>query len=424
MKKNSSIIDFFIIAPTPFYENRGCHLRIRGEAAALKKKGYRIVVATFKKGSEVKGINTTRPNFYEGTFLKGPAASWEKIPASLFLFLKALPQVIKTRPRVVYCHLLEGLFIGYFIKLFSKLLLFPFSKYHPILILDTQGSRTEEMQAYKMIKKRNGFLFKFFEYLEKTLLKLPDYIFVSSLNYKERLDVDSTRPDRIFYLPDALSLFSWEGMKKTVDYKNFEGKTMALGKISQTLNTKDYIKIKNWIERERILVIYSGSFNQAKGFPVFLRKVVPKLESNNNLRFIFGGDDARELLKQLDLNPTLAKKIVFLKKLELEDLPYFNLIGDIAVDPKPKISTESSGKILNYMAMGLPVVCFNTANNHYFLKEAGLYADKINDFIELILEISRDSRKRNETGRKNLYRAWEKFRWELQVNKIIQILNF
>jgi hypothetical protein len=42
----------------------------------------------------------------------------------------------------------------------------------------------------------------------------------------------------------------------------------------------------------------------------------------------------------------------------------------------PKLSqTEGAGKIGNYMAMGLPVVAFDTPISHEYLGELGIYAD-------------------------------------------------
>jgi glycosyltransferase involved in cell wall biosynthesis len=48
-------------------------------------------------------------------------------------------------------------------------------------------------------------------------------------------------------------------------------------------------------------------------------------------------------------------------------------LGDVAVAPKLS-ATEGSGKILNYMAMGLPTVAFDTPVSREYLGDAGIYA--------------------------------------------------
>jgi len=46
----------------------------------------------------------------------------------------------------------------------------------------------------------------------------------------------------------------------------------------------------------------------------------------------------------------------------------------------PKLSaTEGSGKILNYMAMGLPVVAYDTPVSREYLGSLGIYASPLGD---------------------------------------------
>jgi glycosyltransferase involved in cell wall biosynthesis len=55
------------------------------------------------------------------------------------------------------------------------------------------------------------------------------------------------------------------------------------------------------------------------------------------------------------------------------DAPRMLALGDIAVAPKLSL-TEGSGKILNYMAMGLPTVAFETPAQREYLGSLGVYA--------------------------------------------------
>ena len=49
--------------------------------------------------------------------------------------------------------------------------------------------------------------------------------------------------------------------------------------------------------------------------------------------------------------------MTFTGKILYEDAPRYLALGDIATAPKIS-ATEGSGKILNYMALGLPTVAF------------------------------------------------------------------
>ena len=46
-----------VIAPTPFFADRGCHIRIYEEARALIKKGHKIDIYTYHNGRDIKGLN-------------------------------------------------------------------------------------------------------------------------------------------------------------------------------------------------------------------------------------------------------------------------------------------------------------------------------------------------------------------------------
>jgi glycosyltransferase involved in cell wall biosynthesis len=48
-------------------------------------------------------------------------------------------------------------------------------------------------------------------------------------------------------------------------------------------------------------------------------------------------------------------------------------LGDVAVAPKMS-ETEGSGKIPNYMAMGLPIITFDTPVSREYLGDIGIYA--------------------------------------------------
>ena len=72
--------------------------------------------------------------------------------------------------------------------------------------------------------------------------------------------------------------------------------------------------------------------------------------------------------------------------------------ADLAVDPKASGSGEASGKILHYMAAGLPVVCFDTENNRAFLGAHAFYAATVSSpelagAIDLALTDSESRRK-------------------------------
>jgi len=85
-------------------------------------------------------------------------------------------------------------------------------------------------------------------------------------------------------------------------------------------------------------------------------------------------------------------------------------VGDVALEPKESDSGEASGKLLHYMAAGLPVVCFDTENNRNFLREPGFYAPEISadSFARTILAAldDQDAAARGEQGREHIRRTY------------------
>ena len=73
----------------------------------------------------------------------------------------------------------------------------------------------------------------------------------------------------------------------------------------------------------------------------------------------------------------IADRVTFADRVPYERAPEFLSLGDIAVAPKLS-QTEGAGKLLNYMAMGLPSVAFDTAVSREYLGEYGVYAERGN----------------------------------------------
>jgi glycosyltransferase involved in cell wall biosynthesis len=67
--------------------------------------------------------------------------------------------------------------------------------------------------------------------------------------------------------------------------------------------------------------------------------------------------------------------ITFTGKLDYSEAARYLNLGDIAVSPKLS-ATEANGKLLNYMACGLPCVVFDNQVNRELLGECGLYVQK------------------------------------------------
>ena len=105
-----------MIAPTPFFADRGCHVRILGEVRALQAAGHRVTVCTYHHGREVEGIHTVRIPPVPGYRKLSAGPSHAKYLADPLLLLRCLREARRERPDVIHGHLHEGALIGRFLR--------------------------------------------------------------------------------------------------------------------------------------------------------------------------------------------------------------------------------------------------------------------------------------------------------------------
>jgi len=111
-----------VIAPTPFFADRGTHIRILEEALALEKLGYEIQIATYHVGrnilEEVKtSIDVRRIHrwlFWYRKLEAGP--DWQKIILDLMLIRKVFSLARKYKPDIIHGHIHEGVIIGWLVQ--------------------------------------------------------------------------------------------------------------------------------------------------------------------------------------------------------------------------------------------------------------------------------------------------------------------
>jgi glycosyltransferase involved in cell wall biosynthesis len=158
-----------MIAPTPFFADRGCHVRILGEAKALINLGHQLLLCTYFLGRDVEGIPTERTMTVPWYKKLSAGPSWHKFYIDLLLLWKVLRACRKFRPDIIHAHLHEGIIIG---KIASQLFKVP-------LVADLQGSLTDEILAHKFIPNIR-FLVKTIRWVERKINQMPAHLIVSS----------------------------------------------------------------------------------------------------------------------------------------------------------------------------------------------------------------------------------------------------
>jgi len=117
----------------------------------------------------------------------------------------------------------------------------------------------------------------------------------------------------------------------------------------------------------------------------------------------------------------LSGRTLFTGRVDYFELPRYLSVAHVAVDPKEDVAGEASGKIINYMGAGLPVVCFDSVNNRNFLAEGGSFAENgsVASLADRIVQLLQDPKEGRRLGEMNRRRVEEVFSWDGSIRKVI-----
>src|SRR5713226_8062383 len=97
-----------MIAPTSFFLDYGCHVRILEETRILQKQDHRVKIVTYPLGRNIPDLDIERslPIPFRSSREVGPSRS--KLLIDQLLALKALQVARRFQPQIIHAHLHEG----------------------------------------------------------------------------------------------------------------------------------------------------------------------------------------------------------------------------------------------------------------------------------------------------------------------------
>ena len=375
-----------VLAPTPFFADRGCHVRILEEARAAMACGVDLRLVTYHIGRDVPGVPTERIAGFSWYRKLEAGPSWVKPFLDLQLLFKAFKVARQFKPHLIHAHLHEGAFFGAFLKMVLRI---------PMLF-DCQGSLTAEITDHGFVKP-GSLLQRFFATLEHWINRRSDYIVTSASPTVELLLKDGVPRDRVSALIDG------------VDTDVFAPQP------------KEEIRAKLGLPERRPVVTYLGLMNSYQGVDLLLEAAAYLKGQGAKLHYlIMGFPEAAYREKADDMG--LADIITFTGRIPYSEAPFYLSAGDLAVSPKLSL-TEANGKLFNYIACGLPTVVFDTPVNREILGDTALYA-KFGDAADLANAIGRlagDRELREELGQAGRERAIDLHSWHARGRELVGI---
>lgn len=380
-----------MIAPTSFFGDYGGHIRILEETLALQRLGHSVQIVTYYKGKDVPGLDIRRtpPLPWHAEYEVG--SSRHKIAFDVYLAASAWRAASHFQPDIIHGHMHEGALIGGVIARARR---------RP-LVFDFQGSLTAEMLDHGFIRPgglRNGALLKLERFITR---QMPAAILTSSLRACRLLEEEFDVPDeRLHPLPDC------------VDLDRFRpGQLDAAGRAAMRAD---------WgIPPDVPVIAYLGLLADYQGIPDLIETAGRLKEGGSNAHFLIMGYPRVAEYRELAARRGVADRVILPGRVKYDEAPQFLSLGDIAVSAKIS-RTEGSGKVLNYMAMGLPVVAYGTAVHREYLGDAGVYAPPgdIAGLTAALAALLDDPARGRRLGEALRRRAREKYSWRQAGQKI------
>jgi len=381
------------IAPTSFFADYGCHVRIRGHLAALRARGQDVLLVTYPSGRDVDGIPTVRVPWPGGGSIQ-VGSSRLKLALDAVLSPAALVAALRFRPHLIHAYLHEGALIGIII---GALL-------HRPVVFDFQGSLTGEMLDHRFISEHSPWL-RPLRRLERWIDHQPDTILASSVHAVHLLtEKFGVPPGRIAPLPDS------------VDPNLFRP--------SATFSPNELaaLRARLGIPPGRRVIVYLGLLAPYQGIDLLLQAMAILARNHADVHLLLMGFPFVEHYRAQAARLGITGRVTFTGPVFYESAPTYLALGRVAVATKLS-ATEGSGKLLTYMAAALPVVAFDTPVHREYLGKLGVYAPPgdVQALADALASLLADHHTVISRGQALRARAIQEYTWDSAATQITAI---
>jgi glycosyltransferase involved in cell wall biosynthesis len=381
------------IAPTPFFGDYGCHVRILEEMRALQAAGHRPTLYTYPYGRAVPDVAVRRTLRPPGRWHARPGSSRHKLYLDALLGATALRDLARARPDIVHGHLHEGACIGYPL---SRLARAP-------LVFDFQGSLTAEMMDHGFLRPTSRW-YGATRTLEATINRRADAVVTSTRHGADLLVREfGCAVRRISVVADGVNV---ERFCPPPERSARAARVAAL-------------RARLGLPEGAPVVVYLGLLAEYQGLSLLLRAAQRVLAAEPDVYFLLLGYPGQTHYAAQAAALGIGGRVRLPGRVPYEEAPDYLALGTVAVAPKVS-ATEGNGKVLNYMAMALPVVAFDAPVNRELLGDLGLYAPHgdaaaLGDALLAALRAESAARARGQALRA---RAAAHFSWDTAARRL------
>jgi glycosyltransferase involved in cell wall biosynthesis len=292
------------------------------------------------------------------------------------------------RPDVLHGHLHEGAAIA---AVAGRIVGRP-------AVADLQGSVADEMIAHGHLPAR-GLLPASLRRLEGWVLRWPARLLPSSENFaRELVETRGVPRNRIVLLPDGVD-------------PDFHRPAPAPDELRERLG----------LVGKRV-VVYIGVLTEYQGVDDLLAAWPMVTAAVPDAHLLLMGHPNVERYRAHATERGLLASVTLTGPIDYQESPRYLALGEVAVSPK-HASTEANGKLLNYMAMGLPAVAYDGPVSRELLGDAGVYAPMrdVPALAAAIAGLLRDPHEEKLRGQTLRERAVAHFGWPALGRRLVDV---
>jgi len=374
--------------PSPFDR------RVWQEATTLYEAGYEVsIICPTGKGYESKhelidGIHIYRHNL--PLEAEGALGYLMEYSAALFWEFVLAWRVLLTRgfDAIHACNPPDNIFlVGGFFKLFGKKFLFDHHDINP--------------ELYEAKFGRRDFFYKVMLAWERWTFKIADVSIATNESYKRiAIERGGMPEERVFVVRSGPKL---ERMK-------------IMPSVNSLKKGRDY------------LVGYVGVMGAQEGIDYLLRSaryIVHDLGRTDVHFGLVGGGTSLEEMKAYANELGVGDYVTFTGRVPDQEMLEMLNTADVCVNPDVanEMNDKSTmNKIMEYMALGKPIVQFDLSEGRFSAQEASLYARENDeqDMAVKIVELLDNPQKREEMGAFGRKRVEEELAWNHEVPKLLR----
>ena len=374
--------------PSPFDR------RVWQEATTLQGAGYEVsIICPTGKGYEKKyevvdGIHIYRHNL--PLEAKGAAGYLMEYTVALFWEFVLAWRVFLTRGFDVIhaCNPPDNIFlVGGFFKLFGKKFLFDHHDINPELYVAKFG--------------RRDFFYKVMLAWERWTFRTADVSIATNESYKKiAIERGGMPEDRVFIVRSGPKLDRL-----------------------RILPPVDFLKMGR-----RYLVGYVGVMGAQEGIEYLLRaaKHIVIDMGRKDVHFgLVGGGTSLEEMKSYANELEIEDYVTFTGRVPDQEMLEMLNTADVCVNPDVanEMNDKSTmNKIMEYMALGKPIVQFDLTEGRFSAEDASLYAIKndVQDMARKIVELLDNEERRDEMGQYGRRRVEEVLSWDHEAPKLLR----